>query len=255
MPQENKFLLDIKEVFENFPDCWFEREHGCIVAIFPYGEHLAPREGFVALSNYYIASNRAYHTMIRATRKLKEFGISAKVDHRLPARTIAVIKKGFIGDNGFYFHPEYGSFVYIGILIVGEDSVELVEKCLHDFPQISSQKKGCAGCGVCKKTCPTGALQKSDMSLCIREHILKNPIPKEISSYINQLYGCERCQICCPENNITYENPIEFNIQKLRDGEHFEEIRELVGKNIAKRDNIIAQAEIIKTNKANKGKN
>ncbi len=237
----------MKEIFSLFTECFFDEENNCIVAIFPYTETLPATEGYAKISNYYITSNHAYHLMRRVVMSLKESGIVAKVDHKLPARSIAVKNGGFVGNNGFYFHPKYGSYVYIGIMSVLRDEQNALREYFSGFPRKSSSKNSCLGCGDCKKVCPTGALEKQDMSLCIREHVLKTPIPNEIASYIYQLYGCERCQLCCPENNIEYNKPVEFSLDELQEGGHFEQIRELVGKNIAKRDNVIEQAQIIKT--------
>ncbi len=276
-------LMDINQTIVKtamdmgFADAWIHEGDNifptCLVTISPYTDHKPAKAGCIAVSNYYITSNTAYHRTRELENALRLFGVKSKMSHVLPARAIAVAHKGFIGKNGFYFHPEHGSMVYIGTVelhtqddktanvarfigndknvarFIGNDKNvarfenkknENVVRFEDDFGNVA---RFCAGCGRCADVCPTGALANNDMSLCLREHILKNPIPEEIAPHITQLYGCELCQLVCPINNVAQKKPTEFNCNELLNGEHFNEIRSLVGKNIAKRANIISQVE------------
>ncbi len=224
-----------------FADAWVESTHNCIITITPYCDSIEADRGFVAVSNYYIASNAAYHKLRGISNELARANIQTKINHTLPARSLAVREKGFIGENGFYFHPTFGSMVYIGIL-------EFTNATLQHTSREHISKKSCMGCGKCREVCPTGALKTMDMSLCIREHILKNPIPENIAKHITTLYGCERCQICCPENDVKKTPPVQFNVKELQEGEHFPRLVELVGKNIAKRGNVAEQCRCVVEN-------
>lgn len=98
------------------------------------------------------------------------------------------------GDQGLFFHPLYGSWVFLGEIVTDllSDAVaHPIEHCLH--------------CGKCRKACPSGALQggfvkerclsyltqkKGDLTQQQRQWICQNKLA----------WGCDVCQEVCPLN-------------------------------------------------------
>lgn len=104
---------------------------------------------------------------------------------------------GWFGKNASLITPEYGSWVFLGGLLVNRELEE-------DRPL----QKDCAHCTACLKACPSGALE---------EPYLVNP--HRCLSYLTQkkgfltgaereqlggrVYGCDACQAACPVNQKT----------------------------------------------------
>jgi len=103
---------------------------------------------------------------------------------------------GWIGKNSNLINKKWGSFVFIGELIV---NIELEE-------ERQEVKNACGTCTRCIDACPTGALVKPytvDANRCISyltiEH--KGGIPEELKGkFENRVFGCDICQDVCPWN-------------------------------------------------------
>ena len=103
---------------------------------------------------------------------------------------------GWIGKNTNLINKKWGSFVFIGELII---NLELPVEC-----QIV--KDACGSCTRCIDACPTNALVKPhvlDANRCISYLTIENRegIPEEFRGmFENWVFGCDICQDVCPWN-------------------------------------------------------
>ena len=102
---------------------------------------------------------------------------------------------GWIGKNTNLLSREYGSYIFIGELII---DLELE----YDEPV----KDYCGDCRKCIDACPTGALTgpyRIDASRCISYLTIENKkeIPEKFKGhYQDWIFGCDICQDVCPWN-------------------------------------------------------
>lgn len=102
---------------------------------------------------------------------------------------------GWIGKNTNLISKKFGSFVFIGELII---DIELA----YDNPG----KERCGKCTRCIEACPTGAItseRRIDASKCISYLTIekKGAIPEEFKGqWQNWIFGCDVCQDVCPWN-------------------------------------------------------
>lgn len=122
------------------------------------------------------------------------------LERALAART----KRGFIGKNTCYIHPEKGSFLLLGEILTSLDlPVDSTAPVSLDY---KTRDGGCGPCDRCQVACPTGALDeayKIDASRCLSYWTIENrgTIPYEYWPHLAKYYfGCDLCQIACPYN-------------------------------------------------------
>ena len=102
---------------------------------------------------------------------------------------------GWIGKNSNLINRKYGSFIFIGELIIDLDLV-------YDNPA----KDYCANCTKCIDACPTNAIiadRVVDASRCISYQTIENKGKIEDSlkgKMGNWVFGCDICQDVCPWN-------------------------------------------------------
>ncbi len=118
---------------------------------------------------------------------------------------------GWIGKNGLLINKEFGSFFFIGELII---DIELD----YDEPFIS---ESCGNCNKCLEACPTNAFAKPyilNATKCISYLTIESDgdLPEGMHEKIgSRVYGCDECQDVCPWNkNIKHHNIEQFNILK-----------------------------------------
>lgn len=109
---------------------------------------------------------------------------------------------GWTAKNCAVISPDLGSFIFLGEMITNipfEPDTPITEQC--------------GSCTKCIDACPTGALvgpgvlnaQSCVSYLTQTKHTLPDFFMKKIG---NRLYGCDTCQIVCPENkgkNFTHQ--------------------------------------------------
>lgn len=102
---------------------------------------------------------------------------------------------GFYGKNGFIINPIYGSYIFLGHILV---NVDLIDR--QDI-----KKQSCDNCNKCINSCPTKALKEGldfNANRCISYLTQKKGILKrwERKAIVNNIYGCDICQEVCPIN-------------------------------------------------------
>lgn len=112
--------------------------------------------------------------------------------------------------NQLAIHPRYGSYGFLGIIATDKKLVEIVD-----------ETKNCSKCMACQKACPANAIRETEMkrNQCIsyltQKKELKNSDQKIIKRG-TKAYGCDVCQIVCPENNNIKMSEIEdFNLDLM----------------------------------------
>ena len=111
---------------------------------------------------------------------------------------------GWIGKHTNLITREYGSWVFLGELIL---NLELV----YDTERVEDH---CGTCSLCLESCPTGAITEPyvvDSTRCLSYATieLRAPdLPEDVAAKMEGwLYGCDICQDVCPWNR--FEQPTE----------------------------------------------
>jgi epoxyqueuosine reductase len=189
-----------------------------IAAIIPYFQHQRPAcEPEYKISNY--AFGKDYHEVIQKKLNVVSDYMLQNCESkntRFYVDSGPVLEKawalrcglGWIGKNTLLINPDYGSFVFIGIIIT---DIELD----YDTPMAEQ----CGDCTLCIDSCPNHALIEPytlDVRNCISEHTQakkSNLIQTRELSTHSWVYGCDECQQCCPYNQrIPETNVPEFAI-------------------------------------------
>lgn len=167
---------------------------------FPYG----PAEPSPGLLSLY-ARGQDYHRVLEArltplAEALAErfpgsrFQYFADVSPFPEVYAAALAGLGKLGQNGLLIVPGAGSFVFLGFLATDAD-----------LPETAGEIVPCRGCGACKKACPGGALGTTlDQSRCLSALTQqRGELTAEQAALVKaggMLWGCDRCQLACPEN-------------------------------------------------------
>ena len=146
------------------------------------------------------ARGEDYHRVLKryATELMREFCRTYPCEYRfytdngiLSDRMLAYAAGiGFIGKNGFVINENFGSFIFIGHILLDIDL---------EFSPVQSIRRKCDSCEKCIKSCPNSAYYAENCfnyENCISYMSQKN-IKYDKTNYI---YGCDICQLCCPFN-------------------------------------------------------
>ncbi len=148
---------------------------------------------------------RAITTLKELIPQIKSTRITIDSAPLLERSLAAKTRRGFIGKNTCYIHPEYGSFLLLGEILLTAVSFPQEER--HDVnPAMRRPEGGCGTCKRCQVFCPTGALDQDyrlDARLCLAywtiEH--RGAIPLKFWKYLSKYwFGCDICQNVCPYN-------------------------------------------------------
>lgn len=171
-----------------------------ICAAFPYGpEHITSGK----MSLY--ARGGDYHRVLRErlapvaealSRQYPgcRFDFYADVSPFPEVYAAALAGLGKLGQNGLLITEKAGSFVFLGFLATDAELPETVGEIVP-----------CMGCGACQKACPGSALGETlDQSRCLSAVTQqRGALTEEQSDLVKNggmLWGCDRCQLVCPEN-------------------------------------------------------
>jgi epoxyqueuosine reductase len=107
---------------------------------------------------------------------------------------------GWIGKHTNLITEEYGSWVFIGELLLNLE-LEYADE------EVSDQ---CGSCTLCIDACPTSAIVEPyvvDSTLCISHATIESRAPElstKVAAHLDGwLYGCDICQDVCPWNQMT----------------------------------------------------
>ncbi len=185
-----------------------------VVLLNYYPDRQQQGENNFLVSKY--AYGRDYHSVIKAMLKKLQKSIEDELvpfHGRIFIDSAPVLERalaslaglGWIGKNANLISPKYGSFCFIGELMV---DVELAynESIIPDF---------CGSCSKCIDACPTHAIVRDrviDSRKCISfwtiEH--KGAINARLrGKFENRIFGCDICQDVCPWNRKVRPNEVE----------------------------------------------
>ncbi len=117
---------------------------------------------------------------------------------------------GWIGKNSLLIHPQYGSYLFLGEVLISE-------KTGHGP---SPLRNYCGNCTRCLDSCPTGAFVKPgmlDSNRCIAYSTLEKRgslaelDEKQKSSMGTWIAGCDVCQEVCPFNTKPVKAAVASN--------------------------------------------
>ena len=209
----------------------------CIIVLFKaYLPAKSAQAGHMGLSSYYVASNAAYHAAKDLASYINSQGAQAVHTALISAREAALKTGGFIADNGFYYHEQYGSYVCIQTILTDAIQADIRQQ---------STGNACLHCGACAAACPAGAVH--DLRNCLRKHS-NGLIPAHLRGDLYQLFGCEKCQSACPLNTRDKSTPHAFCLDELLKGQHTAELKALAGSNQARARRILSQAVLYAAN-------
>lgn len=105
---------------------------------------------------------------------------------------------GWIGKNSLFYSNSYGSFVFLGGMLVNFRIDEVASRP-------STVADTCGTCEKCVLACPTGAILAPgviDATRCLSYITqMKGIIPLEFRRKLGRrIWGCDICQWVCPEN-------------------------------------------------------
>lgn len=137
-----------------------------------------------------------------AFRNAFEFKICVDTSAILERSWASLSGLGWIGKNTMLIHPQYGSYLLLGEILINQKS--------HQEPKI--HPNFCGSCTRCLTSCPTGALKERELNSnrCISYWTLEKRGELSLSDEDralmgNWVAGCDVCQEVCPFNNKAKE--------------------------------------------------
>lgn len=217
-----------------------------ISVLFNYLPEEKQNDGSYKISKYaygkdyhYVVKDKLFELLDFINTEISEVNGRAFVDSAPVMEKAWAVKSGlgWIGKNTNLISKEFGSFFFIGELII---DLEL------DY-NTESYKNYCGNCTKCIDACPTNALKpyELDARKCISYLTIekKGEIPEEFKGkWSDWIFGCDACQDVCPWNQkIKPHNEESFRISDLlrdMDKSEWEEIDKSRFKKIFKKSPI-----------------
>ncbi len=209
MAAEMDWWSSTKDVRMNMKKRWKDAETALIfLAQYPVlfsSTAISPARGkissYALQTDYHRVMGRRLKRLCRwARRRWSQFWFFPYVDTGpVPEKILGQLSGiGWIGKHGNLIHPEFGSWVFLGIVLTN-CALENVR------PQTFGTIR-CGTCQACMDICPTRAIRAPgvvDARRCISYWTIEHhgPIPPEVRKGIGTyLFGCDDCQVVCPWN-------------------------------------------------------
>ncbi|MGI6329590.1 MAG: tRNA epoxyqueuosine(34) reductase QueG [Bacilli bacterium] len=162
-----------------------------------------------------VSWGKDYHLVLR--EKLESLATFIKkeipfLEYKITVDTEALCERtlayraglGFIGKNNLLINEKFGSYVFIGTMLINI-------KLPFDQPLNLS----CLNCNLCLSACPTGALNDNGIlnaNLCLAYLTQKKGALtiQEQKHFTNCIYGCDKCMQVCPYNKKNNEENLVF---------------------------------------------
>ncbi len=137
---------------------------------------------------------------------------------------------GVIGKNGLLLTEKYGSYVFLGEVVTD-----------IEIPCQVQNVKLCEDCGACANACPSVVTEKSVCLSALSQK--KGELSEEEQKILlatNTVWGCDRCQECCPYNQRSKKagsiySPIPFFNEHTLPSPTIEEIENMSDEDFAQR--------------------
>jgi len=196
------------------PDDYFPGAKSVLSAAVNYYTADPERSAQSGQVSRYAAGNDYHEILEKRLHSLYSFiqDILPGVHGKIAVDTAPVLDKvwaalagiGWIGKHSNIIIREYGSFVFLGEILLDCDLI--FDKPAADF---------CGNCTKCIEACPTGAIVEPyvvDSNRCISYRTIehKGDFPQEWTGENGDwIFGCDICQEVCPWNKNSQETKIE----------------------------------------------
>ena len=107
---------------------------------------------------------------------------------------------GIIGKNRLLITQEHSSYVFLGSLITDSDLT----------PPPPMEIAHCENCGRCEKACPADFPGRC-LSALTQKKALLSSAEEALLIRGGSVWGCDRCQECCPHTEIAQKNQTLFS--------------------------------------------
>lgn len=220
-----------------------------LILLYPYQPYEISRLDEVTIDAYYPASQRSYYAVRELTRLLRSRGYQVSDAQDIPAKA-ALFRTGqaMYGRNGLTSVKGYGTRFVLHTLITDTQFAVL------DHERKEYLDDMCLHCGRCMQACPVKAIDgngRIDPDICIRGYSYSSTLSEDQRRNVtNSLFGCDICQRVCPRNNNTKETAMPSEVKAVLDLHRLlegktEGLADLIGKNYAVRNRIIARSILI----------
>lgn len=159
------------------------------------------------------ALGKDYHGVVRQKLKRVLRGlqtVDARIQGRVCVDSAPLMEKplaqlaglGWLGKNGLLIHPVYGSYFFLGALLL---NVPLEPRTA--MPVTLPDTAHCGRCTRCLEACPTQAIVAPtvvDSARCLAYWTIENAAPEWptelMAAQDGWVFGCDICQEVCPWN-------------------------------------------------------
>lgn len=214
-PETEKNLSKFRSF--SVPQERFDWAKAIIVCSYWYGKYHIPPSLQGRFAKYYLTDGRkneksdGYKTSIALENHLRKQGFRIAFDRHFGITSLrwAAMKAGIgiVRKNNFLY-TEKGSWQYLEAFLI-DQPLEYINPC---------NLRSCAeNCDRCVKTCPTNSLSEPYMmcrDTCISclttwsgWDLKEEPLGDKFGHWV---YGCDRCQDCCPYNQNAWKGEENF---------------------------------------------